>query len=186
MTHHCPACDTALQPIRLERALPAHACPNCQGIWLSAEEYFAWNHLQLTPADLSPEQQFELPYPLLDNNKALQCPDCRRFLRRYQVWPTIDFHLDHCSHCFGVWFDAHEWQTLQSQALHNKLHLFFSDQWQETLRSVEMKQRFEEMYLTRFGAEDYETVKQLRQWFHTHSQGFSLLAYVTDKDPYSG
>ena len=186
MKHDCPICSAPLKTAHIDKALPAHRCLRGHGLWLSADEYFAWNNAHVTTHDLEPDQKFELPYPISDNNKALTCPDCRRFLRRYQVWPNATFYLDRCSHCYGVWFDENEWQTLEAQDLHKKLHLFFSDQWQEILQSTEMKKRFKQMYLDRFGEVDYEKIKQLREWFHTHPQGFSLLAYVTDKDPYSG
>ncbi len=64
--------------------------------------------------------------------------------------------------------------------------MFFSDVWQEQLRNEEMKRRFEKMYLEKFGAADYQKIKEIRAWLEGHPQGGQLLAYLTDKDPYRG
>ena len=42
------------------------------------------------------------------------------------------------------------------------------------------------MYLDRFGPEDYRKVREIRTWLHSHPRGNSLLAYLSDRDPYQG
>lgn len=40
---NCPVCKrTQLSKVLLESNLPAFACPQCQGEWISAEDYWAW------------------------------------------------------------------------------------------------------------------------------------------------
>lgn len=128
----------------------------------------------------------ELPAPLSDTKEAILCPDCGRFLRRFKIWPDIKFHLDRCGSCNGVWFDANEWEALRDQNLHHKVNMFFTDVWQQKLRTEEMKSRLEKMYVEKFGPTDYQKIKEVRTWLEGHPQGGSLLVYLTDKDPYRG
>jgi len=182
---HCPVCnDIELRRILLEDGLPVHECRQCDGIWLSAYDYHIWlkeqDSLQLQAADISD------PLPVIDTDKAIFCPDCGRFLRRFKIWTDIDFHLDRCKHCNGVWFDKNEWQSLKQRDLHKQVHLFFTQPWQRKLRREETTKRFETMYLDRFGAEDYAEIKRIKVWLTEHSQGQHLLAYLTDPNPYKG
>ena len=185
---NCPLCQVTLNRTLLERNLPAYACPNCHGIWVSSNEYLSWvaPEYVLSIEEIDIEAEFTVPYPIADNRGAIFCPDCGRFLRRYQIWPNLAFHLDRCSHCNGCWFDENEWQTLQAQNLHNKINIFFTDLWQQKLRGEEMKSRFEKMYLEKFGADDYERIRDIRAWLQEHENGGGLLAYLTDRDPYRG
>ena len=184
----CPVCLIHLNRTLLDSNLPAFSCSNCHGIWISANEYLSW----LAPGTLLPvdeidiERDFETPFPVSDNDKALTCPDCGRFLRRFQIWPNSRFHLDRCSSCNGIWFDRNEWQTLQAQGLHKQINIFFTEIWQEKLRSEEITGRFEKMYMEIFGPEDYEKVKNIRNWLTNHPNGNRLIAYLTDRDPYKG
>lgn len=188
MIKTCPLCKTPLRQTVLAENLPAYSCPTCEGIWISADEFLVWRapHPFVLPEALDIEQAFDLPYPIADNKQALFCPDCGRFLRRFEIWPNVAFHLDRCSTCTGIWFDQNEWHTLQVQNLHYHLNLFFSPVWQAKLKEEEMRQRFVKMYLETFGEADYEKIKVLRAWLAEHPQGNRLMAYLTDRDPYKG
>jgi Zn-finger nucleic acid-binding protein len=184
----CPICSIELNRTHLDSGLPAFTCPSCHGIWISAVEYQDWLTIdRLYPlADIDIEREFDTPFPISDSNRALICPDCGHILRRYQIWPNLDFNLDRCSHCYSIWFDNNEWQTLQAQELHKQVFVFFTQPWQEKLRGQEMKAHFETMYLSLFGPEDYEKIKAIRQWVHDNPNGHRLVAYLIDRDPYKG
>lgn len=182
----CPTCQNVeLRRNLLEGGLPVHECLTCGGLWLSAKEYLAWLNSQPSSTE---EIQIddELPLPILDDRKAILCPDCGRILRRFKIWPDIEFYLDRCGGCNGIWFDSNEWQALKQQNLHLKINIFFTDVWQQKLRNEEMKHRFEKMYRDKFGEENYRKIKEIRAWLETHPHRGSLLAYLTDKDPYRG
>ncbi len=180
----CPICDMRFEDVLLESNLPAHQCPGCYGIWISSSEYFVWRGEDqiLTIDDI--DIKTTLPEPMLDTNKALLCPDCGRFLRRFKILPDVLFHLDRCSGCQGIWFDQDEWDLLKLQDLHLNVHLFFTDVWQQKLRTEEMRRRFEKMYLEKFGTEDYQKIKEIRAWITAHPLWGNLLTYLTDKEPY--
>ncbi len=45
---------------------------------------------------------------------------------------------------------------------------------------------FEAIYTERFGPDDYAKVKAIREWLQTQSNRNMLIAYLLEKDPYSG
>ncbi len=45
---------------------------------------------------------------------------------------------------------------------------------------------FEAIYTERFGLDDYAKIKAIREWLQTHPNWNMLIAYLLDKDPYSG
>jgi Zn-finger nucleic acid-binding protein len=181
----CPVCKTAeLSRQFLEAGLPAYECSKCSGLWIAANEYLAWvksqNHQPIDEVDIQP------PVPRTDAKRALICPDCGHILLRYKIWPDIEFHLDRCANCNGVWFDLDEWEVLKAHHMHDKVNLFFTESWQQKLRQEETHRRFEHIYLDRFGLEDYAEIKRIRAWIRQHPHGEGLLAYLTDEDPYRG
>jgi Zn-finger nucleic acid-binding protein len=180
----CPVCQAKLNRILLEQNLPAFSCTSCEGIWISSNEYLSWLAPQGPTTEINDISE-DNPLPVVDNRQALLCPDCGRFLRRFKIWPDIEFQLDRCGGCNGIWFDRNEWQTLKIKNMHHNISLFFTDEWQEKLRNEEMKRRFVKMYQEKFGP-DYQKIKEIRAWLSEHPQGGQLLAYLTDKDPYRG
>lgn len=184
----CPICHVDLNRTLLEENLPAYSCPECQGIWVSANEYLSWLPPQtaVSVEEIDIDRDFDFPHPIVTDRKAIFCPDCGRYLRRFRIWPNIRFHLDRCSHCNGIWFDDQEWQTLRTHNLHKQVNLFFTQAWREKLRGEEMRRRFDNMYRDKFGPADYNKIQEVRAWLQAHPQGTSLLAFLTDRDPYHG
>lgn len=37
------------------------------------------------------------------------CPECTRILLPSKVGHGLDFRIDRCGNCGGMWFDANEW-----------------------------------------------------------------------------
>src|SRR5512137_2824484 len=98
----CPVCEVQLNRILLEQNLPAYSCTSCDGIWISSNEYLAWLGPQSRSTVEKSDIEGDIPLPVVDNRKALLCPDCGRFLRRFKIWPDIEFNLDRCGGCNGI------------------------------------------------------------------------------------
>ncbi|MEM7331360.1 MAG: zf-TFIIB domain-containing protein [Chloroflexota bacterium] len=179
---YCPVCPSSpLIPKKLEENLSAQTCLNCQGDWIKAEDYWAWLEAHGNPSE---QIASDAPLPIEAEANARLCPEDGRFLRRFQIFPNAPFYLERCSACLGVWFDANEWHALKQRELHDEVHLLFGKLWQEALLAHESRNRFEKMYLERYGAEDYGRVQEIRLWLDQHPKGTALLAYLTDRDPY--
>lgn len=62
------------------------------------------------------------------------CPDCGRIVRRFKIWPNLEFYLDRCGGCNGIWFDQHEWEVFNEHWSVKNLNMFFTDEWQQKLK----------------------------------------------------
>ena len=48
-----------------------------------------------------------------------------------------------------------------------------------------IKKKLEEIYISRFGAEDYAEIKRIRWWLDTKTNKEELIAFLTDRDPFN-
>lgn len=157
---YCPVCQKSrLERIDLEKGLSARTCAQCGGMWLSHAQYLRWLE-KGGPASV--DEPLEAPLPSEEPDRAKLCPHCGHILTRYRFWPDIEFYLDRCAHCAGVWFDRNEWAVLKAHGLQDKVHAFFTAPWQDRLRQEEARRRMEKIHRRRFGDELYAEVERLR------------------------
>ena len=180
----CPICQGhSLRKHQLEADLPAYQCHKCEGIWISAAQYWEWQKARDEDAP-SPDQVPDAPIPIEGDGQVKQCPECRHMLRRFQVWPRVQVYVDRCGHCDSIWFDKGEWAYVRSKGEHGQVHLFFTEAWQEKVRAEEKRLWLDGVYAERFGAEDYARIKEIREWLWQHPKQAVLMAFLTDRDPY--
>ncbi|MGK7924001.1 MAG: zf-TFIIB domain-containing protein [Spirulina sp.] len=178
----CPVCRTSeLTSVNLEEYLQAQTCPQCEGNWISAEDYQQWLDKH---GETLPQKEPEISFDLKDNTKAKLCPQCQRILIKYKVGHGVDFFLDHCSSCNGVWFDKNEWKALKERNLHDEVHYIFTKSWQKKIRDEEVREMLDSMYVTKFGKETYEEAKRIRAWLEEQPETMTLLAFLGDENPY--
>ncbi|MEL6159148.1 MAG: zf-TFIIB domain-containing protein [Cyanobacteria bacterium J06627_32] len=134
----CPICHIeSLKPVSLDTGLRAHQCTNCLGHWISSEDYWEW--LESRPEDHNSRPPITLStgdalLPVVDNHTANFCADCSRLMTKSKVGRGLNFYLDRCGHCHGVWFDQNEWENIQQMNLHHQVHYMFSNAWQFSVR----------------------------------------------------
>lgn len=137
----CPVCHIeSLNPVSLSTGLLANQCTSCFGHWVSSERYWEWldRREQENPQSANERPPINLSsnalLPVSDNNTANFCADCARLMRKAKVGRGLNFYLDRCSHCHGVWLDQHEWENLEQMNLHHQIHYMFSSAWQFSVR----------------------------------------------------
>jgi Zn-finger nucleic acid-binding protein len=179
----CPVCKTKrCRPIELEDNLKAASCESCGGHWISSQNYSTWLEHH---GDTIPEKPFsEVAVDVSDVHDAKLCPDCSRILLKYKVGHGLDFFVEHCPGCGGIWLDTNEWNALQDKNLHDEIHKMFSTSWQSRIRGDQMANTLDQVYANRLGAESYEKAKEIRQWIQDNPQKQAILAFLSDKDPY--
>ena len=180
---HCPVCKTVeLAPVSLEQNLQSHACRACNGHWISLGDYQTWLERK---GEILPEQAptGEVP-PSTEEKRARLCPQCDYIMLKYKAGRGMNFSLDHCAHCGGVWFDRHEWDALKQRNLHDEVYKIFTTPWQRQVRLEEARKNFSELYTVQFGADDYAEVRRIKQWISDHPKRLALLNYLNDVDPY--
>jgi len=183
----CPVCNNiVLQSTQLENSLPVLVCDSCGGTWIRANEYTLWLKSQKPGSfDMSRTKEASSRFPITESNKAAICPDCRHFLRRYKIGASIDFHLDRCSSCNGVWLDRNEWQSLKMADLHDEINQMFTKPWQQNIQNEMEAKQLDSMYLEKFGEADYKKIKEIRKWLWDNPNHHALIAFLLDKEPFS-
>ena len=114
---------------------------------------------------------------------ARLCPRDGRILIKYDVGHEIPFKIDRCGNCAGVWLDENEWEILKKCNLHDELNRVFTDYWQEEISREETKKTLEKMYREKFGADDYEKVREFKKWADENGKRSEILAYLDDENP---
>ena len=182
-TLNCPVCiTTELVSTELEESLSSYNCSNCGGRWIRGPEY--WNWLEAQGSNLAERVQEEESLTLAEPGKPVDCPECRFRMVKYLVGRGLSFSVDHCHGCKGIWLDRNEWEALRKRNLHDDLNTMFTSFWQTGAQREMRKKRMEQIYLDRFGEEDYAEIKRIRLWLEPKMNREELLAYLTDKDPY--
>lgn len=180
---NCPVCKkTELVTHELEPNLSAMQCADCRGHWIAGAEYWKWVEKHATDAAERVHQTETLS--LAEPGLPIDCPECRFRMVKYLAGRGLPFTLDHCHGCKGIWLDGNEWEALRKRNLHDDLNLMFTSFWQTEATRLERKKKMEQIYVGRFGEEDYAEIKRIRYWLETRSNREELLAYLIDKDPF--
>src|SRR5579859_742936 len=133
----CPVCHTkTLAKHDLGQDLESWKCATCGGQWLNSYHFWKWleDHPPTRRATTSAPP---LDLPSGETKGARICPECGHILAKYKVGHSLDFSLDRCGQCGGIWFDKNEWEILESLDLQAQIHLIFSDAWQHRVRNEE-------------------------------------------------
>lgn len=179
----CPIDKTdTLSSITLIENLPAMQCSTCGGVWLDSNAYLGWQKAQGQAQPYKPTGT--KVDPALDVDELKLCPNSGHIMGRYRIIAGSDFHIDRCGYCNGVWLDKNEWDTLVELGLHDNVNEFFTRPWQDALHSTEAKNHLDKLYLEKFGAEDYEHIKKIREWVNEHPKKAMLIAFLQSSDPY--
>ena len=70
-----------------------------------------------------------------------------------------------------------------SRNLHDELPRIFSTEWQKHIRNEEKTRYYEEVYSTKFG-DQYNRIKEFKQWLDDQERKPAILAFLADPDPY--
>jgi Zn-finger nucleic acid-binding protein len=178
----CPVCTTRdLEMKVLDRGLPAHLCESCGGHWISSTAYWYW--LEQRGVNVA-ENEASAQIEVADNQQSKLCPECSRIMLMFRVGHQLNFALDQCASCNGVWFDKNEWESLKEKNLHDDIHLIFTASWQDEVRNEERRKAFEKIYISKFGEEDYIELIRVRAWLNAHSNQQEMIAFLMIDNPY--
>ena len=177
----CPACKSGnLVSGYLEDLFLARTCDHCGGNWLLLEDYLHW--LQRTPPQ---PLAASIEYEIMDSKHVLLCPVTGTMMLKYRISGATDHRLDLSSDISGIWMDKGEWELLKSEGLAHQLNSIFTEPWQRRIQSERTAEILSARYEDKFGAENYQKVKEFREWLLQQGNHLELLAYLIAKDPYS-
>lgn len=176
----CPLCDNAIMNSKtLEENLNVKTCNKCGGYWISSSEYFKWLSKHANVKTNNPFNEISLHVE--NSTKAKLCPDCGHILIKYKVGHGIDFRLDCCNSCNGVWLDKNEWEILKGRNFHEEINRIFTTEWQNEVKTEELKSSMEKIELDKFGTKDYKKIKDIKDWIDKHPKKSFILAFLNEQ-----
>ncbi|MDP5032792.1 MAG: zf-TFIIB domain-containing protein [Paraglaciecola sp.] len=178
----CTSCKQGeLQVSFIDQQFRCHTCNNCGGNWILVEDYVSWKErypeYQFTEAAVLDEAE--------DSSRALLCPVSGVIMRKLRISKDTSHRLDYSAPVGGVWLDKGEWDLIKAAGLAGSLNVLLTEQWQNKLREQRAKDTFTQLYLSKFGEDDYQKIKACRDWLHAHPKKADLRSYLLAEDPYS-
>jgi len=89
-------------------------------------------------------------------------------------------HLERCSSCRGVWFDAGEWSILSEQHLLDHLDEFWTAEWRAQQRKRASEERFQQRLREEFGPELYDALQQMAARLRSYERRSQALAFLRE------
>lgn len=178
MVAKCPVCPAGtLSDHAPEPKLSAKKCNECTGIWIGALNYEGWLKEH---GDTLPEKAPDATLTIQSGEKpgAKFCPECKYILMKYKVGHDIEFTLNRCGQCAGVWFDKNEWDILKARNLHDEVHLIFSQPWQAAIRAEEHEAAMEKIWRDQIGPSDLSEIRRIKNWLAKHPKSAELYAFL--------
>jgi Zn-finger nucleic acid-binding protein len=93
-------------------------------------------------------------------------------------------HLERCSSCRSVWFDAGEWSALAERELLDHLDEFWTVEWRTAQRRRQSEARYDERLREEFGPDLYEALKGIAlrlRGYERRSQALAFLREASDE-----
>lgn len=179
----CTKCKTGtLQPSFLDGQFRAHTCTDCGGNWILVEDFVAWK-------EQNSEFRFSAEHTVVedseDTKKALLCPVTGAIMRKFKITASNDHRVDYSASVGGIWLDKGEWELLKAEGVAGTLNNVVTQQWQNHIREESTASNLSAIYAQKFGQQNYEKVKLLREWLNAQPNKADLRAYLLAEDPYS-
>jgi Zn-finger nucleic acid-binding protein len=131
-------------------------------------------------------QSDELPSPAPQTSRddvGGQCPQDRTIMSRtnIELSRTQSIHLERCSSCRGVWFDAGEWQLLAGNHLLEHLDEFWTAEWRNKQRVLLDRAEYEERVREIFGPDLYQQLLAVAAALRGHPRRSQALAIIREE-----
>lgn len=169
------------QPAEFQRAqlapgLPSMTCASCHGHWLLLDDHEKWASSQSDVIHASPMVMADMP---VDAEKRVrQCPQCARLMTRLRVGASVNFRVDGCVTCHGLWLDAGEWDAIDFLGLSRRIGHIMSDEWQKGVQDEEAQSRREAQLRLRYGDACMDELVRIRQWLQGQPDRDTLLTLL--------
>ncbi|MCP4320504.1 MAG: hypothetical protein GY951_16655 [Psychromonas sp.] len=181
---NCTSCNKGiLKPTFLEVEFRAHTCDSCAGNWILIEDYVSWKERN-ADYPFSEKLSFE-ENEITDSKKALICPSSGTIMRKFRISATNEHRIDYSARVAGVWLDKGEWELLKREGLAGCLNSMLTNHWQAKIKQTNAAENFSDIYLSKFGADNYQKAKEFREWLTNHELKSDLRAYILAEDPYA-
>jgi Zn-finger nucleic acid-binding protein len=111
-----------------------------------------------------------------------RCPRDRTIMARAAINAGGQMiHLDRCSGCHGVWFDAGEWSTLAANHLLEHIDEFWSAEWRSSQRKALEHEEYQRRLNDTFGAELLGQIRSLATTLRNDPRRSQALALLREE-----
>lgn len=146
--------------MQLSKAPKTWSCPSCQGIWVAEGRV-----LRLAPPEV---QEGDAEKGKENDRRAGKCPEGHGILNRAQTFLDGGFYLERCPTCFGVFFDAGEWQKVAAAGLSSGLFEIWTETWQHEQRLRQSREAYEKQLEKELGPELMAKIRELARALENH------------------
>ena len=178
----CISCKNGeLMIAEKDKELIVKECNSCKGFWIPAFNYakYSAKHPPLLRDKNIPE--YKAYKNEKDTAEAKICPDCGRITEKAIVGYGMDFYIDRCPHCHGIWLDDNEWNKLVENSLENMINYMFSESWKR--RSIEYlaNKKWADNIVNRIGDGTFLKVLDIIEWLKSQDYKDDILAFMLNE-----
>jgi Zn-finger nucleic acid-binding protein len=172
----CPTClDPGLQHILVADSLPAHLCPNCNGLLIGLVAYRRWREIE--PISSVADAEHRNSIITEDTKNAKACTKCKSVMTKYRISSDAPNRIDFCVNCEDIWLDDGEWELIDSLIGSKHLATITTQPWQRRIRKETVKRMEHERLESVFG-DEYVKVSEFAEWLEGHESRDEILAYL--------
>lgn len=179
----CPGCDGAFEKKSLAKYLLGQSCISCKRVAFTLGDYL--NYLERSESiDESLDREYDDLVIHEDTKRALIC-NCGQVMSKYRMTRDSGRKVDYCSACQTICLDEGEWGYLKENNLQKCINKIFTDAYQRNLRLEKTKVVLKNNYEAVLGGQDYNKLKEIREWINNNPNKQLLMAYLNAQSPYS-
>jgi len=169
--------NSALVRDTLPGGLNVLRCEKSGGVWIRPSFYWQWLEHHAPDGAAAGDG---VDAPATDSRAGKRCPEDGYFLIRHRVGNGLDFHVDRCGHCGGMWLDRGEWEALLRHGLAEKLHLVFSSAWQAAVRHQRDRDTERALLVQRLGDAEYQKLVAFADHLVASPHRHAMVAYLQE------
>ena len=167
----CPKCDDA----RLQRTNAAFTCPSCHGVWLRKDDDVAPPIANDTEAGETSNEAKSATSNA--DSRTGPCPEGHGIMLRARAGEPLDFSIERCPHCRGIWLDEGEWERIVRHEL--DLHSLFDPKMRAKRRAEAVQSRVDDALRDELGDAEFARLRACVETLREHPAKAQALAWIT-------
>ncbi len=176
---NCPVCKIEeLNPVELEGDLQAFECPKCKGNFIPYFNYQKFLENRTLNMDIIDKVKFNKVFNNKDDDTLKNCPECGKVLIARKAGFGLEFYIEKCEHCSGIWLDNNEWNFLKESNLENNIYYIFSSSWQNYVHKQEVREIKINNIKKYFSDEQSEKIIDFLDWLDNQENKREIQTYI--------
>ena len=124
------------------------------------------------------EPENVIPMRYKDDGTLKNCPECGKVLIARKAGFGLEFYIEKCGHCSGIWLDNNEWNFLKESNLENNIYYIFSSSWQNYVHKQEVREIKINNIKKYFSDEQSEKIIDFLDWLDNQENKREIQSYI--------